>query len=1103
MSDTPTYAAGPQRGPIAWMAKNRVAANVLMVVLIVGGLVTFASGIKQEIAPEVELDVVRVEIEYPGASPEEVEQAVVLAVEEAVRGVDGVKEVRSVAREGAAVVSVELLLRADKGRALNDVKSAVDRITSFPNDVERPTVSLLSSQEQVISVILYGEVDEATLRAVAEDSRRELLADDRITYVEVSGIRPLEISIEVAQAQLRKVGLTLDQIADRIRAASVELPGGGLKTDAGEVLLRTTERRDRGVEFGDILLVSRPDGSQVRVRDVAKVKDGFREVDRYATYDGEPAVMVNVFRVGDETPLTVAAAAKEHVERLQSTLPSGLNAVPWFDLSEMYEQRFSLLIENARVGLLLVLIILGLFLEARLAFWVTVGIPISFAGSLLFFPASDVSINMLSLFAFIVTLGMVVDDAIVVGEAIHQKRSEGKGRLEAAIEGAREVASPVLFAILTSCVAFMPLLFIPGVMGKFFRVIPIVVIAVLVVSLIESLLILPAHLSHTMPGWLRLVLSPYLWTMRRLSKLEMPRRLQLFVKRRYVPVLASALRWRYFTVTCGVAALVLTVGMVAGRVPFMFLPKVEGDLITAQLEMPVGTPARKTEDVASHLASVARSVAEEQGARMDEPASVSRGIYQEVGAASFLLGDPAEQRTDNEGSHLATVMIYLVAPDQRTFTTADFVQAWRDGIGEIPGVDSLTFAYEVGVEPGASVDIELIHKDVPTLEAAAERLASEIVAYSGLRDIDSGVTRGKEQIDFRLTDEATAQGLTELELARQVRAAFFGAEAVRQQRGRDEIRVYVRRPLEERQSLYDVEEMVVRTPNGGEMPMRQAADIERGRAYTVITRTNARRNISVTADVANQEANANEINAQIQERELPRLLADFPGLSFSLGGEQERQAETLSALFLGYVLALIVMYSMLAIVFRSYTQPMLVMSAIPFGMVGAVMGHVIVGYELSIMSIMGLIALSGVVVNDSLILIVSVNRHRESGMSTWDAVVAGGARRFRPILLTSLTTFFGLAPMILESSVQARFLIPMAISLGFGVLLATFILLLIVPCTYLILEDAERLVRTLFGGKQSRPSAPPPSPRDAEQELFARWDSPRATCQGAGHRRTP
>jgi multidrug efflux pump subunit AcrB len=441
----------------------------------------------------------------------------------------------------------------------------------------------------------------------------------------------------------------------------------------------------------------------------------------------------------------------------------------------------------------------------------------------------------------------------------------------------------------------------------------------------------------------------------------------------------------------------------------------------------------------------------------------------------------------NEASHYATVMMYLIDAGDRGLTTQQFVQRWRDGIGEIPGAEALTFAYEVGVEPGKPIEIQLIHDDVPTLELAAQRLATEIGAYSGLRDIDSGVTRGKEQLDFRLTDTALAQGLTEFALARQVRAAFFGAEAVRQQRGRDEVRVYVRLPLEERRSLYNVEELVVRTPTGGEMPLSQAAIVTRGQAYTIIKRTDGRRNISVTADVADEDSNANDINAQIRERELPQLLADIPGLSYSFGGEQERQAETLGALGLGFVLALIVMFSMLAVAFHSYTQPILVMSAIPFGMVGAVWGHVVMGFGLSLMSLMGLIALSGVVVNDSLILIVSINRYREEGMSMWEAVVAGGARRFRPILLTSLTTFFGLAPMILETSVQARFLVPMAVSLGFGVLVATMIMLLIVPCSYLILEDARRGAGNFFARLRGRPTMPPPPPTlpsEADVELL-------------------
>ena len=1080
-----------ERGPIPWMAKNRVAANVLMLILIVGGLVTLASGIKQEVFPEVELDVVSIQVTYPGASPAEVEQAVILAVEEAVRGIDGVKKVTSTAMEGIGTVNVELLLGADKDRALNDVKSAIDRITSFPEDVERPTVTLISNRQQVISLVLYGDVDEATLRAVAENSRRELLRDSRITYVELTGIRPLEISIEVPQAQLRKYDLTLDEIAARVNAASVEVPGGGVKTQAGEVLLRTTERRDRGDEFGDIIVLSQPDGSQVRIRDIATVKDAFREIDKEATYNGKRAVMINVFRVGTETPLTVAAAAKEYVAELQETLPEGLYSATWFDTAEMYEQRLSLLLSNARIGLVLVLLTLGLFLEARLAFWVTLGIPISFAGSLLFFPVTDVSINMISLFAFIITLGMVVDDAIVVGEAVYKQRQDGKGRLRAAIDGTKEVAQPVIFAVLTSCVAFAPMLMVPGPMGKFFRVVPIVVIAVLMISLIESILILPAHLSHPMPWWLRIVLSPYLWFMQIVNKLDVPHRLQHHIQHTYIPILEKSLKWRYFTVTAGVAVLIATMGYVAGRIPFTFLPKVEGHMITAHLKMPVGTPVAETERVAKRIAGVARSIVEEESAEL-EGGTISRGLYEEVGAISQLEAGP-EGSLSSEGSHFATVMIYLVEASQRDLTTQQFVQRWRNGIGEVPGAESLTFSFEVGVQPGKPIDIELIHDDVPTLEAAAERLASEIASYSGLRDIDSGVTKGKDQLDFRLTDAAQAQGLTELDLARQVRAGFFGAEAVRQQRGRDEVRVYVRLPLEERRSLYNVEELIVHTPAGGEMPLAQAAIVSRGQAYSEIRRTDGRRNISVTADVADEDANANEIIAQIRQRELAQLLADIPGLAYSLGGEQERQAETLSALGLGFVLALIVMFSMLAVVFRSYGQPLLVMSAIPFGMVGAVWGHVAMGWflwdhvSLSLMSMMGVVALSGVVVNDSLILIDAINRFREGGMGLWEAVVSGAARRFRPILLTSLTTFFGLAPMILETSVQARFLVPMAVSLGFGVLAATMIMLLIVPSSYIILEDAHRRAGNFFARLRGRPTVPPPPPTvpsDKDVELL-------------------
>jgi multidrug efflux pump subunit AcrB len=1060
-----------ERGALTWMAKNRVAANVLMLVLIVGGLVTLASGVKQEVFPAVDLDEIMVLVAYPGASPAEVEQGVVLAIEEAVGSLDGIKEIRASATEGAATVNIELLLGTDTDRALNEIRGAIDRIASFPENVERPSVSVISTGQQVVSLVLYGDVDEATLRAVAQNTRTTLLDDPRITSVELSGVRPLEISVEVPQRRLRQHQLTLTQIASRIRAASVEVPGGGVKTEAGEVLLRTTERRDSGEEFGSIIVSSRSDGSQLRLRDIAVVKDGFRETGQNASFDGKRAAMVNIFRVGAQTPLEVAAATKEHVARLEKSLPQGLSVALWFDRSDMYEGRIDLMLKNARIGLLLVLMILGLFLEARLAFWVTFGIPVSFVGSLLFFPIGDVSINMISLFAFIITLGMVVDDAIVVGEAIYQRRSDGEPPLAAAVAGVKEVAHPVVFSILTTCVAFSPLLFVPGVAGKFFRVTPVVVIAVLLISLIESLFVLPAHLSHPMPAWLRAVLFPYLWVMRGLGRLDMPRRLQGHIDGFYIPVLKKALEWRYFTLACGVAMAVVTAGFVIGRVPFTFLPKIDGDVITVQLQMPGGTPVAETQRITGRIATAARTIMESERPSEDYPLPISRGLYEQVGARISIEPD-SDGPARKGGTHLSTVMAYLVDQADRRITTAEFVRRWRESIGEIPGVDSLLFIYGDGITPAKALHFELTHDDIETLELAARRLAREMGVYRGLVDIGTGVVRGKEQLDFRLTEAAVAQGLTEAELARQVRAAFFGAEAVRQQRGRDEVRVYVRLPLEERRSLYNVEELVIRTPTGGEMPLAHVAHVTRGRAYTAVDRTNRRRSIAVTADVSSDSANANRIISEIRKRELPRLLADVPGLRFALGGEMARQVEALGSLALGFFLAHIVMFAILAVAFRSYLQPLLVMSAIPFGMVGAVWGHVVMGYDLSLVSVMGVVALSGVVCNDSLILIVTINRNRKAGMHPLDAVVSACQRRFRPIFLTSVTTFFGLAPMIIETSVQARFLVPMAIALGFGILFATVIMLLIVPCNFLILEDAREYVARVLAGWRSQSSAP-------------------------------
>ena len=1096
-------------GMLAWMTKNPVASNLLMLVLIIGGLLTLPS-IKQEVFPEFELDLILINVAYPGASPAEVEQGVILAVEEAVRAIDGIKEVRSTAAEGVGVVVVELMHGENPDRALADVKSAVDRVTSFPKDVERPIVSLALNRRQVVSVVVHGDVAEKALKELGDRVRDDLLDSGQITVVELAGVRPLEVSVEVPRAELRRYDLTLDQIAQRVTASSVELPGGGVKTAGGEVLVRTTERKDRAAEFAEIVVLSRPDGSEVRLGEIAKIDDGFRDTDQEAYFNGERAVMVNVFRVGDQKPLEISKLVNEYVAEHQSAMPPGVKLAIWNDMSEIYADRVDLLERNAWFGLILVFGVLGMFLEPKLAIWVTMGIPISFIGALLVLPVADASINMISLFAFIVCLGIVVDDAIVVGEAIHTKRQQGLPPFEAAIAGVREVAIPVVFAILTTLVAFAPMLFVAGVSGKFFRLIPIVVIAVLVISLVESLLVLPAHLAHRgfgilvgtaalvaalgfgLPqgvGWAiayglatALVGGVLLLLLAKLGQgraygflIRQQQRfsnfVEWFIERVYGPFMERALNRRVLTLSICMAVLFGTLGLVAGgRVGFTFLPKVDGDVIVAQLEMPYGTAVADTRAVTERMLETANALVHEK----TPDGSSLRGIFSQVGASGSMQGGAAPAAAGG-GSHKAEVAVFLVPLKDRDFSSADFARQWRERIGEIPGARTLKLGFSTGPAAGSPIDIQLSHRDIGVLEAAATNVANKLRDYGGVYDIDSGFSSGKEQLDFRLKPAARSLGITELELARQIRSAFFGSEAVRQQRGRDEVRVYVRLPDAERRSEYDIEELLVRTADGGEIPVSQAADIERGRSYTEIQRTDGRRIVSVTADVDQATANAGNVLADLQKNVIPGVLDDYPGLTYSLEGEQKSQRETMSSLWGGYAFALVAIFVLLAVVFRSYVQPVIIMLVIPFGLVGAVLGHVVMGYDLSLMSMMGIVALSGVVVNDSLILIDAVNQFRREGMTRRQAIVAGGMRRFRPILLTSLTTFFGLTPMILETSVQARFLIPMAISLGFGVLLSTVICLLMVPAVYAIVDDlaiAFRRVLDFVRGPSESATAP-------------------------------
>jgi multidrug efflux pump subunit AcrB len=1051
---------GEKTGTLAWFARNSVVANILILAFLIGGVIKMRQ-VKQEVFPEFTMDTIVINVPYPGASPAEVESGVVLVIEEAVRGVDRVKEVRSTSLEGAGVITVELQLGSDAQEALDDIKSAIDRITSMPDSAEEPIIFRAKNRFQVISLVLYGDQSEVALRQLAERTRDELLQSPGITTVELAGVRPYEISIEISQENLRRYGLTLEQVAAIVRQSSVELPGGAIKSSGGEVLVRTDARRDQGAEYEDIIVMSRPDGTHVRLGDIARITDGFAETDSAATYNGKRAAMVNVFRVGDEKPTEVAQVVKDYVAANQAQLPPGVDIAVWFDGSEFLSQRIDLLTKNAFIGLLLVLLILGLFLEVKLAFWVTLGIPTSFLGAMLFLPLFGVSINMISLFAFILVLGMVVDDAIVIGEAIYARRQEGLSRLDAAIYGVKRMAVPVTFAIATTIIAYTPLLFVPGASGKFFQQIPMVVITVLLISLVEALVILPAHLAHSRKSKLGL----FAWIDRQQARFG--RQLERFIDRIYLPLLWRALERRYLTFAACTALLLGSCGLVAGgHLKFTFMPAIESDVIVARAELPFGAPPERTAEVQARMVQAAQEVVAEHGG--DE---ILRGLFAQVGAAGMMGGGPRGGEPEG-GAHLTETAVYLVPIDQRSVSGAQFVRAWRKRLGEIAGVERLVFQFETASSGGKPIAVELSHGETHVLESAARRLADNLGGYAGVYGVNDGVAGGKPQIDLKLKPEARALGLTETDLARQLRSAYFGAEAIRQQRGRDEVRTYVRLPLEERRSEYGFEQMIIRTPGGGEMPLAQAAWLERGQSYTSIQRVDGRRTITITADIDQTIGNAQQVNDDLVKTGLPDLVVEFPGLTWSFGGEQKQQAEIFSSLMQNGLLALFAIFGVLAIVFRSYIQPVIIMSAIPFGFVGAIGGHLIFGYDLSLMSMMGVVALSGVAVNDSLVYIDAINGYRQGGMEALPAAVEAGAKRFRPILLTSLTTFGGLMPMLLETSLQARFLIPMAISLGCGVLFATFTTLILVPAIYMIVEDFRRALAWLFGRDAPVPAEP-------------------------------
>ncbi len=1045
---------------ITWFANNKVAANLLMIFILIAGLISLIN-IKLEVFPELSPDRISITVIYQGAAPEEVEEGVCVKIEEAVQDLAGIKKITSVAAEGTGTVTVEVRPNYDGRKLLEDIKTRVDAISTFPLETEKPVVQEILIRRQVINVAVSGLTDELTLKKIGEQIRDEINELSEVSQVDLIGTKPYEVSIEVSEETLRNYGLTFDEVARAVKSSSLDLPGGSISTAGGEISLRTKGQAYSGQEFGDIILRSYPDGTRLRMSDVVQVIDAFAENDQATRFDGAPSVLIQVFRVGDENALTIANAVKAYIKERQKTLPEGITLTPWQDDSLVLKDRMSLLMRNARWGFLLVFMMLALFLRLRLAWWVSVGMVISFFGAFWVLPWFGVSINQISLFAFILVLGIVVDDAIIVGENIYSHLQRGEEPLKAAISGAQRVATPVIFAVLTSIAAFSPLLGVPGMMGDVMKMIPIVVIATLSFSLIESLLILPAHLSkvdiHKPEKKNNGIQKRFKDLQDRFSNF-----LDTVIHKHYKKTLETALQWRYTFMAIGIAMFIFTMALAAGgALKFTFMTSVEADNVVALLTMPDGTTADETIKVLKKLEDSAEKL--KANLNTDDQVVVQH-LLTTIAEQPFtkrLHSSNAGQNVKNR-PNLGEINIQLTPAESRDITSEEVAERWREMTGDIPDVEELTFSSSM-FSTGDPIDIQLKGIDYDELQEAAIELKSIIATYPGTYDISDSYRSGKQEIKLRLKPQAEALGLTLNDLARQVRQAFYGEEVQRIQRGRDEIRVMVRYPKEQRQSLGDLENMRVRLPGGEEIPFSIAAEIDQGYGFSSITRTDRKRTINITSNLDLTVANANEIIADIEKNVMPGILEKYPSVRYSLEGEQAEQQESMAGIMEGFMIALLLIYVLLAIPFRSYLQPFIVMSAIPFGLVGAVWGHILMGFDLSIMSMFGIVALSGVVINDSLVLVDVINRERREGSSLMEAISTAGVARFRPIILTSVTTFAGLTPLLLEQSPQAQMLIPMAVSLAFGVMFGTFITLILVPAIYYSQEDVIRLFKKMIG----------------------------------------
>ena len=1027
------------KGIIAWFARNSVAANLLMIILLVGGLFS-AFSIQKQVFPAFDIDVINVRVPYLGAAPQEVEEGVILKIEEAVKDLDGIKQITSTAVEGMGTVSIEVDEDYDVQEVLDEIKVQVDAIPTFPGNTEKPVVYRQKIQQDVIWISVYGEATERELKEFAKNMRDEIANLPGISSVSVVGARDYEVAIELSEMALQKYNLTFSEVVDVVRQSSVDLPGGAIKTENGDILLRTKGQAYRGDDFARIVLLTDSNGTRVTLGDVAAIKDGFVEDNQFSEFDGKPAVNLRVRAVGDQNALDISDQVNQYIEKNKEDFPGNITADTWGDSSFYLADRLNMMLSNMFFGALLVFIVLSLFLKIKLAFWVIWGLPVCFLGTLLVMPmeAVDVSINMLSLFAFILVLGIVVDDAIIMGESAYSEIDKKGHSTENVIIGVKKVAMPATFGVLTTVAAFTPMLMVSGPFGVIWKTIGWVVIICLLFSLLESKLILPAHLAH-------MKLKPY--DPAKANRFQRFRDffsegIKTFIDKVYAPFLRKAIHMRYLTLSIFLAMMILTIGLfMGGIVRFVFFPNIPSDFMMASFELEPGSSLQQRDQTLATM--------------LDAMYRMDKNVTDETGAGIIKHAIAFDSGTTG-----GEVFVEMTKGESREMKDFEIHQRWRDEMPEIPGVKSFNIGAPGGMGSGADLSFEFSSSDIAALQSVSEALKTRLSSFDGVTDINDTFAGGSDEIQLSLTTQAEALGISLQQLGQQVRYGFYGAEVQRVQRDDEEVKVMVRYPKEERSSVSHLQEMRVRAPNGDDIPFEEVGEITLGKGYDSIIRVDGSRSVTVTAKVDKDMLDPGEITKEVVMKIVPDLLKQYPKVHFKLQGNSKEEADAMMGLVKGLLFALFAIYALLAIPLRSYSQPLIIMSVIPFGVVGAIFGHLLLGLAVSVLSICGIIALSGVVVNDSLIMVDFVNRARQEGHKLIDAAILAGTQRFRAIILTSLTTFMGLMPIVAEKSLQAQIVIPMAVSLAFGILFATVITLLLVPCLYLMMHDVRKLFRS-------------------------------------------